>query len=129
MSDNPNLALQARFAAAVMSGDFATLRELSHPDFLLEQGSGLPYAGTYHGVEGFIAFLGVFAETYDIERLEQVRNYHCDDPGRIVCEFEMRTVQRANGRRFDSSLLEVWYFRDGKVLGVKPHYFNSPLQS
>ena len=70
-----NLDVQQRFVAAVFAGDAVTLTALCHTDFALEQGAAMPYAGTYRGAEGFLAFLGVFGETYDIEKLEPARDY------------------------------------------------------
>ena len=126
MTANPNLAIQERFVAAVFAGDAETLRTLLAPDFVLQQGAGMPYAGAYHGAHGFLAFLGIFGETLDIELLAPVRNFTCDDPSVIVSEFELKATVRQTGEHFESSLLEAWTFRDGLVTAIKPHYFNTP---
>jgi uncharacterized protein len=126
MTMNPNLAVQERFVAAVFAGDAQTLRELAAPDFMLLEGSGLPFAGSYSGADGFLRFLGIFAEVFDIDVLAPVRSFHSDDPDVIAFEFDLRAVDRATGKRFESSLIEVWTFREGKVASVKPHYFNVP---
>lgn len=123
---NPNLAVQQRFVAAVMSGDAETIHALTAPGFILTQGSGMPYAGLYEGADGFLRFLGIFAETLDIEKLEPVRHFQSDDPDLIVFEFDIVAVHRATGKPYVTSLLEAWTFRNGKVAGVKPHYFNVP---
>ena len=123
---NPNLAIQQQFVAAVFAGDADTIRSLVAPDFELFQGSGMPYAGTYKGADGFLEFLGIFADTLEIERLEPVRHFLSDEPGLIVFEFDIVAVHRATGQPFASSLLETWAFRDGKVAWIKPHYFNVP---
>ncbi len=123
---NPNLDIQQRFVAAVFAGDTGTLTALCHADFVLEQAPDMPYGGTYRGAEGFLRFLGIFAETYDLEALEPVRIYATDDPDWLVSEFVLRAAVKASGKRYDTTLLERWQFRDGKVLGVKPHYFGAP---
>ncbi len=123
---NPNLAIQQQFVTAVFAGDAATIHALAAADFELVQGSGLPYAGTYRGAAGFLEFLGIFAATLDIEKLEPVGHFLSDDPDRIIFEFDIRAVHRATGRPFDTSLLEAWAFRDGKVAWIRPHYFNIP---
>ena len=127
MSENPNLAVQAAFAGAVMAGDLDTVRSLCTDDFVCEQGSGMSYAGIYNGADGFIAFLGIFASTYELEKLEPVRMFHCDDPDVLVAEFDLAATFLATGKRYETSLLEAWHFRGGKVCAVKPHYFHSPL--
>ena len=122
-----NLDVQQRFVAAVFEGDAVTLTALCHTDFALEQGAAMPYAGTYRGAEGFLAFLGVFGETYDIEKLEPVRTYTCSDPDWLVSEFELVAVVKASGQRYETTLLERWQFSEGKVLNIKPHYFDPPI--
>ena len=121
-----NSDIQQRFVAAVFAGDSATLTELCHDDFVLEQGAAMPYAGTYRGAEGFLRFLGIFGETLDIEKLEPVRSYLCSDPDWLVSEFDLVAVVKASGQRYEATLLERWQFSEGKVLNIKPHYFEPP---
>ena len=123
---NPNIAIQQQFVTAVFAGDAAALRALCTDNFVLTQGSGMPYAGTFAGADGFLQFLGIFADTLEIEKLEPVRHFLSDDPDLIVFEFDIAGVHRATGRPYATSLLETWAFRDGKVSSVKPHYFNVP---
>ncbi len=124
MSENPNLAVQARFAAAVMAGDVATLEELSHPEMVLTQGAGTAYAGTYHGSAGFLEFLGKFAAALDLESIDTIRVFQCDDPGALVCEFDLKSKLKGSDTRYDTTLMELWEFKDGKVIRIKPHYFD-----
>lgn len=125
MTDNPNLAVLQRFVEAVFGGDGETLKSLCHPDFLLHEGSGLLFAGTYPGGDGFLRFLEIFGTTLDIERLETLRIYQADAPDYVISEMELRATVRSTGATFESSLLERWTFRDGKVIEIKPHYFNA----
>lgn len=129
MTDNPNLQVQEQFVTAVFAGDGDTIRALADPGFELHEGSGLPFAGVYRGADGFLEFLGLFAETFDIEILEPVHAYRSEDPDRLAFEFKLRAVLCATGARFDSTLIETWTFKEGKVLQIRAHYFNSPLQS
>ena len=126
MSANPNLAVQERFVAAVLGGDTATLQELADPAMLLTQSAAMPYGGTYEGADGFLRFLGAFADTLEIEHLAPVRVYETADPAFLVSEFDLRSTLKSTGARFDTTLLERWQFRDGKVVDIKPHYFDKP---
>ncbi len=125
MPDNANLAIMERFVTAVFAGDSDTILSLCDPDFMLEEGSGLSFAGSYPGGEGFLRFLGIFNETLEVEHMETLRIYSTPDPNYAVSEMDLRTRVRASGKRFDTSLLERWHFRGGKVLSIKPHYFNA----
>lgn len=126
MTENPNLAVQQAFVTAVFAGAAATIHALAAPDFELLEGSGLPFAGVYRGAEGFLEFLSVFAATFEIERLAPVRSFMSDDPDRLAFEFDLRGIHRATGEVFESSLIELWNFRGGQVVSIKPHYFNVP---
>jgi ketosteroid isomerase-like protein len=128
-SANANLATMQRFVSAVLAGEAATLHEVAAPDFVLYEGSGMPFAGSYQGIDGFLRFLGIFGETLEIEVLAPVRSFVSDDPDVIAAELEVRGTNRATGRRFESSLVEVWTFRDGKVASIKAHYFNVPQRT
>lgn len=127
MSSNRNIGIQAEFVTAVFAGDADTIRRLADPGFELIEGSAVPFAGTYRGADGFLEFLGIFNDTFEIEKLAPVRAYEAEDPDYIAFEFDLRGIHRATGKMFESTLIEVWIFRDGKVLSIKPHYFNSPL--
>ena len=129
MTKSNNVAIKDQFVAAVMAGDQDAIRSLADPGFELHEGSGMPFAGVYSGADGFLRFLGIFFETLDIERLEPIRTYQTEDPDFIACEFEVRGTLRSTGKVFESSLVEIWNFRDGKVLSIKAHYFNSALAS
>lgn len=122
---NANAATVDRFVSSVLSGDIDTVRALCHPDFELHEGSGLPFAGTYKGADGFLGFLQIFGEALEIEKLAPVRTYTSSDPDYVACEIELESVVKATGKRFDSTMVEVWTFRDGRVLSIKPHYFNA----
>lgn len=125
MIDNPNRQIQERFVAALLAGDTDTVRSLCAPEFVLHEGSGVPFAGTFHGAEGFFEFFALFNETLDVEELAPVRIYAADDPDWLVGELILRSTLRASGKRFDSSILELWQFANGQVIGIKPHYFNA----
>ena len=128
MTDNPNLAVQQSFVAAVFAGDAATLTRLCHADFVLEQAESMPYPGSFRGAEGFLRFLGIFGATFEIEKLETVRVYQTDDPDWLVTEFDLRGVAKATGHIYETTMLERWQFSGGKVVNIKPHYFDPPAR-
>jgi ketosteroid isomerase-like protein len=125
VTNSRNIQVKERFVAAVFAGDADTIRALADPGFELHEGSGLPFAGTYRGAEGFLKFLEIFGQTFDIERLEPIRSYESQDRDWIAFEFDLRATVRNTGHLFESTLIEIWNFKDGKVLSIKPHYFNS----
>ncbi|MCB2077055.1 MAG: nuclear transport factor 2 family protein [Novosphingobium sp.] len=123
---NPNVGVKDKWVEAVLSGDLDTVRTLCHPDFVLEQPKGLIYAGTYRGLDGFLLFLELFDDAYEIGKLENTRTFFCDDPDVIVLEFAFHGTMKSTGEAFRTSQLEHWFFRDSMVLGVRPHWFEMP---
>src|SRR5579864_3173419 len=119
MTTNRNIQVKEQFVAAVFAGDAATIRALTDPDFELHEGSGLPFAGTYRGAEGFLKFLEIFSQTFDIGRLEPIRSYESGEPDCMAFEFDLRATVRDTGQLFESTLIEVWNFKDGRVLSIK----------
>lgn len=123
---NDNAALKDRFVAAVFAGDHDTLRALAHEEFELWQNPALPYGQVYKGADGFLAFLDAFMATYEIETLDNTRNFASPDGG-VVCEFVFKGKVVASQKAFDTKLIEVWDFRDGKVLRVVTYWFETPF--
>ena len=122
-----NLAIKDRFVSAVLGGDQATIAELLDPEFELWQPAGLVYAGVYKGASGFMKFLEAFGAAYEIELLENPSSFTSqNDPDVVVLEFRFRGKLKATGEPFDVSQLEPWHFRAGKILKIRPHWFDKP---
>ncbi len=118
-----NLALADKLQASVFAGDHDAVRAIIHPDFELRQAKRIPYADEYRGYDGFMRFLANFMGWYDIATLERTGSFFSDN-GDIVVEFHLVATARSTGEKVDTTMLEKWEFKDGKVIGVTPHYFD-----
>lgn len=121
----------ARFQAAFAAGDRELLATLVHPDFSVIQSRNLPYGGSYHGLDGFNEFaLGLFPQTWKIERFELLRRFdeQGTEPGTqsVVLLFHLVGSVAATGEPIDTTLLEHWIMKDGKLLFSQPHWFETP---
>ena len=123
---NRNFEVKDKFVEAVFANDKDTVASYIHPDFVLRQANGLEYAGTYYGADGFFKFMEKYDPAYEPEGLELINTFTSEDPDVLVLEFHSKGLRRSTGNRFDTSVLEVWTFRDGKVLGIAPHWFEQP---
>jgi ketosteroid isomerase-like protein len=124
---NPNLAVAEKWTKAVYAGDQDTLRGLADKDFVLKQDRALPYGGEYKGVEGFLSFLGAFMKTFEIEALQQTRALTSEaDPDTVAFEFAFKGKELKGGTKFDTTLIERWTFKNGKVVSITPHWFEIP---
>jgi ketosteroid isomerase-like protein len=123
---NPNVAVSERFTKALYASDQETIRALLAPDFVLRQDKALPYGGEYKGADGFLTFMAAFMKTYEIEALEQKHTFLTDDPDTVIFEFAFRGTQLVANVKFDTTLLEYWKFRNGKIVSITPHWFEVP---
>lgn len=118
-----NLAIQKCFLAAFAAGDMVTVASLLHADFSITEPPSLPYAGVYHGPDGFADFAGRFVGMLDIAALEGTGTY-VSDSGSIVGEIVIQATHKETGAKIDTTILEKWDFADGKVIRITPHYFD-----
>lgn len=120
-----------RFQAAFAAGDRELLAKLVHPDFEVIQSSALPYGGRYRGLDGFFEFaLKIFPTTWRIQQFEMLHRFDekTNEPGleSVVLMFHLVGTVAATGKPVDTTLLEHWVLKDGKLLHAKPHWFEPP---
>lgn len=121
------------FQAAVASDDRDLLATLVDPEFEVIQSNNLPYGGRYRGIDGFFEFaLGLFPTTWNIEKFEALRRFDekQTEPGieSTVIQIRLAGTVAATGEPFDTTLLEHWIMRDGKLLFAQPHWFETPAK-
>lgn len=120
-----------RFQSAFAAGDKDLLAKLVHPEFHVEQSRNLPYGGSFRGLDGFYEFaLGIFPTTWRIDRFDMLHRFDEADtePGieSVVVMIHLVGSVAATGEPIDTTLLEHWIFKDGKLLAAKPHWFETP---
>ena len=118
-------AILDRWLAAVFGGDQRALADMMHSAFELHQAVGLPYGGVLKGPAGFEHFWRSFGETFEIDALDEVDRFFSAG-GDIVLKFHFRGRLKATGKAFDTTILESFTLRDGKVLSIAPHWFDLP---
>ena len=115
-----------RFLAAMRAGDEAALREMMDPDFTVEEADSLPYGGTYRGVEGWMTLSRAVVAAWAGFRLE-LADYVAETPDSLVVRFRIAGRSRKTGRSFESSVMEWWMFKEGRLLRILPYYFDTHL--
>jgi ketosteroid isomerase-like protein len=102
---------------------FTRLVSNLHPNFVAYEAPGLPSGGEYHGPEGFTRLQEkIRDELLDIgvEDLEFVAegNY-------VMTMFRLVGTSKSSGRRFDMRTVEVWQFEGGKLISLRPFYYDT----
>ena len=121
-TDDPRIK---RLLAALQSADAEPLRELCHPDLVVEEAASLPYAGTYKGFEGLCEVAQrMYASWAECKvTTESVIGDPAGD--------EFVLLQRMSGltprtrRPFEMPILELYSFRDGLLIGIRPYYWDT----
>jgi ketosteroid isomerase-like protein len=113
-----------RFLAALAAGDFDAVGAMLDPDFVLEEAAGLPYAGTYRGVDGWRALSKAIVATWGgfRARILEVPGEGADT---LVVRLAISGRSRKTGTPFESTVLELWRFRDGRLREIVPYYWDT----
>lgn len=105
--------------AATGAGDFDAAEALLTEDFVVSEADSLPMAGVYRGKTAlrdlYVRVMGMM----DVAGLQ--RGMTTTGSNVAVCHV---TFQFADASLKDAELLELFYFRDGKVCEIKPYYFD-----
>ena len=118
-----------RFFAAFESGDEATQAALLHPDFLIVEADGLPYGGAYHGLAGWQALAAKIFATWSDAKIAPQFILGEDDGDRFAAMHHMKGRSSRSGLPFDTSIFELWSFRDGLIVDIRPHYWDTKMMA
>jgi ketosteroid isomerase-like protein len=112
--------------AATRVGDKATLAEMVHAEFELVEPTGVPYEGVFRGLDGWRKLARAVVEAWEDFRVEPIA-FPGESKDTFVVHLRLSGRSRKTGRPFDMSVLEMWSFKDGKLIGISPHYFDTHL--
>ncbi|AUX42405.1 uncharacterized protein SOCE26_038360 [Sorangium cellulosum] len=103
--------------------DFETILSFMDPDLVIQEAESLPYGGTYHGPEGFHRLIArVF---------ESVRSLHVEvegmlaDGDQVIAMLRVKLGLKGSDREFETKVAEYWRLRDGKVIELRPFYWDT----
>jgi uncharacterized protein len=88
--------------------------------YVLGSPDELPWAGTFRGTGGVRRWMEVLDEHMDYERFEPVE-FFADGDTVIEIVFAAGRA-RATQRYFESEVVRIWAFRDGKAVRVRSFY-------
>lgn len=98
--------------------------KVTSPDITLYEPDGLPFSGTYRGIEAISKeFAALFYEQFDVQGFGPVGLYEGGNSVAIHMEFE--AIAHATGREVHARLVELYYFKNGRVDSIWPYYFDT----
>lgn len=83
----------------------------------------LPFGGDYQGLRGMKALGEGLGATFSKFRMEYVQCVGSGDM--VVVEAVMHFTTRATGQEISMPILEIVRFKDGKIVELKPYYFDT----
>ena len=112
-----NVALLRRHLDAINAWDFATMREVLHPDISLELPFVVdPFPKVTRGLDAVMAFMESVPDFAETENLHDFRIHaFADDPNELVAEYQS-DMKLTSGREYTNTYVVRATVRDGKLV-------------
>jgi ketosteroid isomerase-like protein len=118
-------AFYTNLITAVAERDVARIHSLIDPSFVIHYDAGLPFGGSYPGVEGFFSVLGKLVASVTDLKTEHL-NYMEDANGEqytLIINLTARALE--SGRPVSTQVSELWTVRDGKAVEARVWYWGA----
>jgi ketosteroid isomerase-like protein len=116
MSNGP---VAAKLLDSFIAGDLAGAVSVIHADCVVHESAALPYAGDWHGPAGFTELVATMVGLYEVG----FAGYEIIDNGELVSMRAFATfTSRATGRGLETSIVEIYRFRDGQIVDADIFY-------
>ncbi|KAM0420899.1 hypothetical protein ACHAPT_011288 [Fusarium lateritium] len=106
--------------------DFAGMAATLSPDCHLEQSSGLPYAGTFKGSQGFQDWAKSMASYFDVVDVQNPEIFEREGSERIVSLGNLHLRVRKTGEELDFPFCQVVSvdLTAGLITEIRPFYWD-----
>jgi ketosteroid isomerase-like protein len=117
-TETPAVATMRALYRAFERGDLDTVHAAIHPDFVMHQTELLPWGGTHHGPEGYVAFLSTLFSYIDTTvQIEEL--YDSGDHVVQIGYTDGRVI--ATGQRFRLREVHLWQLQDELITSWAVH--------
>jgi uncharacterized protein len=108
-----------QFLKAFQAGDIETVFAMIHPECVVDEGHGLPYAGTFVGPAGLQDLVGQIMTPMEMV----VDSFDVSDGGECaVARIQLTFTSRSSGRSLTIPSIELYETNDGKVSKIDVFY-------
>ncbi|KAI8661922.1 SnoaL-like domain-containing protein [Fusarium keratoplasticum] len=106
--------------------DFAGMAATLSPDVHLEQSSGLPYAGTFKGPQGFLDWAKSMANYFDVVDVQNPEIFEREGSERIISLGNLHLRVRKTGEKLHFPLCQVIKvdLEAGVITSIQPFYWD-----
>lgn len=121
--EEANVAVVKKFYELLANGDRdGAYAACMAEDCVLHEAGSLPYGGVYAGRELMKTTLSGVTGRFDQFRYE-IRNYLAGGD-EVVVHLHMSGVGRESRKPFALPVMELWRFRDGKAIEMRPFLYD-----
>jgi ketosteroid isomerase-like protein len=118
------LQVAEAFYGAIAARDPAAIdATLAHHSLVVVEPDGLPYGGTYMGIEGFHELSTKVAASWKRARLLDVQLASAGN--RVFGHFIFSAIARGTGQEVAVPIVEVLEVSDGKIVSIRPFYWDT----
>lgn len=123
IKDNKDIVLA--FLDASETRNQEAMKALLHPDVQVIEAASLPYGGIAKGPDAFIKLIKqVFSTWKDIKlSVQKVLS----DGDYVILLAEMSVRNQTTEKMVVIPIAEIWRLNDGKIIEVRPFYFDTKL--
>ena len=114
----------AQFYEGVLGGDWDKVAASVQPDFIVAEAAGLPFGGDYKGVEGLQQMFADLVTNYFEDAAFELQAVFATDT-QSVAHFRFTGKVRQSGVPFETEIIELADYQDGKISLVKPFYYDT----
>jgi len=111
--------------ASAVAQDWEEFEQYLHPEFVIRESAALPYAGDYRGAKGFSDLVRTVF-TY-FSWLEVEPGYYMEGDEHVTAIVNLKGKGKKTGQDFQTTVLELFRFKDGKVIEILPYYWDQKL--
>ena len=125
MTDRETLALVEKLYALSGAGDWAAVAEYMSDELVIVEAASLPYGGAYTGRNALRDLYEKVMAYWEDPSVDMHAITAGQDYG--VGILTLNVTSRRTGRRLALDIAEMFRFREGKLVEIKPHYFDTNL--
>lgn len=124
MTPQEQIDLAERFQKHVNRQEWDAATAYLHPDFEVVEAGDMPYAGTWRGPDGFVRLMTAIRQTWSTWRDEPYPYEWASIPGKLFKDVRFTATLAKTGVEVSMGFVEVYEFKDDKILTVRPFYFD-----
>ncbi|MCK6586565.1 MAG: nuclear transport factor 2 family protein [Polyangiaceae bacterium] len=108
---------------AAIKGDINAIMPVIDPQITIYEAASLPYGGEYHGHEGFSRLVTAVFTSWAAFEVDLKELF--DAGSTIIAILQIRVTLKESGRVVEMPVAEFWRLRDGKVVDLRPFYWDT----